>query len=163
MRVCIANREAANLGFTLDRWLVLPTTSTELARAMKDIRAKSTGEVVLSMWEDDDTGLVHEDCDIFKLNEQARILKGFSDFDTARLFYLIQHKKCTLSSALELFDSVVYYEGMGLTEVAILYLASGVMGDFNAYLADYIDADAYGFYLKSLGYLETDDGVFYYP
>ncbi len=145
-------------------WIELPCDLDEARKLV----TKKTGEDVedaeffINDYKANITGLdINEYSDIDELNDIAKEIEDFDDYDREKIEAIIESKDGSLRNALDNLDNYIYYPSYTLEDVAIEQVEEGYFGEIPDAIANYIDYEAIARDLGFNGYTETENGVIY--
>ncbi len=160
IRIWLGDLGAYNAGTLRGEWLSLPMDADELAAKVSEYTRNGEGDYFIADSECDVDGIkIGEYNDPQELNELAENLEELSEYDQARVAYLIDDG-CSTADALDGYEDVDFYPDMTLTKLAEHFVDDGLFGEIAPSIINYIDYEAIGRDLGFDGYHETSKGVF---
>lgn len=159
IRVYLANLSAYNDGKLVGEWIDLPISEEDLNETLA--RIGNPDEYAIHDYE---APFRVGESDFCILNKFAEEWEDLRDDEKAKITYLLddgETLESIVSDGLESSaDTVQFYEGMTLEDVAAELVDEGCFGTIHDSIRNYIDCAAIGRDLRHDGYVETKEGVF---
>lgn len=141
-------------------WVDLPCNLDETLERLAELTGEEVDEmeVFVNYYTTEIKGLeISEYDDIYELNELAKILDDFDEYELEKLGAIIEGYGKMLENALENIDDYTYYSGMTLEDVA--YELVDECYELSEFAKRYFDYEAFARDLEIDGYYETSNGV----
>ena len=165
IKVALTNLGKYNEGELVFEWLALPTDEDEISDVLKSIGiGKEYEEFFISDYETDLDIEIHECTNVYKLNEFAKKLENFNEFELVQIGAIKEITGYSFDVAIDIFEQGQFkFIKCDITSNAGL---GGVMVD-NGFLdvperlRKFMDYEAIGKYFSSMGWSIVSDGLIY--